>query len=153
MFHMKCVPQSQTGCAGSRFLDNLCAQQYWNFKFLPQVCDVPVRDFSQNQYVLSPCILLWQGSLVFPPAWAMADALTFPWFLLDEPWCIEHMSSWKGWYPGVISGYKTGHQGKTSSRNTAWETSSAQSQHLFTYTGLCVHMGSFYSDDIQVKKY
>lgn len=39
---MKCMPQSQLSCSGSRFLDNLCAQQYWNFKLLPQTCGVPV---------------------------------------------------------------------------------------------------------------
>lgn len=139
MFHMKCMPQSQTGCAGSRFLDNLCALQYWNFKLLSQTCDVPVRDcFTKPVSVVSLRSPV-AGVSVLPPACAMADALTFLWFLLVESWCVQHVSSWKGWYPEVITIFKTGHQGKANSRNTARETSFSQSQHLFTHKILCTY--------------
>lgn len=28
-------------------------------------------------------------------------------FTVDESWCTQHASSWKSWYPGVITGFKT----------------------------------------------
>lgn len=73
---MKCMPQSQPGCLGSRFLENLCAWWYWSFKLLPQTC-VPVWDYS-----ISPISPL-PGISVLPLASAIAGALNLLWFILD----------------------------------------------------------------------
>lgn len=177
---MKRMPQSQPSSLGSRFLDNLCAQWYWSFKLLPQTCGVPIWD----DFPKTVCVVFLRspvaGAPVLLPTWAVTDALTFLWFILDESWCLQHVSCWKGWFPRVIAGFKTeshfcavnlnlsfSQDGplvlscalKGTSRqsqqqeHTPRETSSPQSQHLFMYTRFCVHLGSFYSHyDIQVKK-
>lgn len=104
---MKCMPQSQPGYLGSRFLGNLCAWQYWSFKLLTQTCSVPVWDYFTNPICVFFSSSHLPGVSVLPPAWAMADALTFLWFILDESWCIQHALSWKGRYPGVVAALKT----------------------------------------------
>lgn len=81
-----------------RFLHNLCAQRYWSFKFLLQTCSVPVWDYFTKPVFVVFLHSAVAGVSVLPPTWTVADTLIFPWFLLDESWCIQHVSSWKVWY-------------------------------------------------------